>query len=154
MRAVIQRVRSASVSVEGQTIGAVGVGLCVLVGVERGDTDRDAERMARKLLELRLFEDEEGRMNRSLLEVGGAVLLVSQFTLLADVKKGRRPSFGLAEDPVPAQRLFEHLVQLTRGLGPQVETGKFRAEMLVQIENDGPVTLLFDTRGESTPSSP
>lgn len=146
MRAVIQRVRSASVSVEGHTVGAIGVGLCVFVGVERGDTDRDAELMAQKLVQLRVFEDEEGRMNRSLLEADGAVLLVSQFTLLADVNKGRRPSFGRAEDPEPAQRLFELLVQLTRGLGPQVETGKFRAEMLVQIENDGPVTLLFDTR--------
>lgn len=146
MRAVVQRVSRASVQVGGETIGAIEGGLCVLVGVARGDGEADAEALAEKVVGLRVFEDEAGRMNRGLLEAGGALLAVSQFTLLGDVRKGKRPSFVEAEAPEAANSLFERFCEAARALGARVETGRFRAHMEVELVNDGPVTILLDTR--------
>ena len=117
----------------------------MLVGVARGDADADAQSLAEKVASLRIFEDDEGKMNRDVLEVGGSVLAVSQFTLLGDVRKGRRPSFGLAKEPDEANRLFERFCASARGLGIPVATGRFRTHMRVVLENDGPVTILIDT---------
>jgi D-tyrosyl-tRNA(Tyr) deacylase len=146
MRAVVQRVRSARVSVGGETVGAIGAGLCALVGVGRDDTDGDADALADKVAGLRIFEDPAGKMNLGLLETGGALLAVSQFTLFGDARRGKRPSFTDAMEPVRAQELFERFCARSRELGLTVETGRFRAEMLVELANDGPVTLLIDTR--------
>ncbi len=146
MRAVIQRARSARVSVDDAAIGETGRGLAVLLGVAEGDGEGDAAWMAAKLCELRIFEDEEGRMNLSLEDVGGEMLLVSQFTLLADCRKGRRPSFVGAAPPDEGERLYERVVSLARERGVRVATGSFGAHMLVAIENDGPVTIVLDTR--------
>lgn len=145
MRAVVQRVSRASVDVADERVGAIEHGLLVLVGVAHGDDERVAEELARKIVGLRIFEDDEGRMNRSLEDTGGALCLVSQFTLLADVRKGRRPSFGDAAAPERAEPLFEHVVATARSLGVPVETGRFRAMMQVSLVNEGPVTLLIDT---------
>lgn len=145
MRAVIQRVSEASVEVGGERIAVMGEGLLVLVGVGHQDTPRDASDLARKIVGLRVFEDEAGRMNRSLVEVGGSLGLVPQFTLWADLRKGRRPSFGDAAEPVLAERLFESVVSEARNLGVTVVTGQFRATMDVSLVNAGPVTLLLDT---------
>jgi D-tyrosyl-tRNA(Tyr) deacylase len=144
---VVQRVRAARVEVEGETVGEIGRGFLVLLGVAKGDTAREAEWMAQKLAGLRLFEDAEGKMNLGLEEVGGAVLLVSQFTLLGDCRKGRRPSFTQAAPPEEADRLYQLVVGKLRANGVRVETGVFQAHMQVHLTNDGPVTLLMDTSG-------
>lgn len=146
MRAVVQRVREATVSVVEQTVGAVGQGLMVLLGVARGDTSEDALYLAEKTAGLRIFEDDQGKMNRSVEEVGGGILVVSQFTLLGDCRKGRRPGFTEAAPPELADRLYEEYVEALRRRGISVATGVFRAEMQVHLVNDGPVTLLLDSR--------
>lgn len=145
MRSVVQRVRSASVTVDGDEIGKIGVGLCAFVGVGVNDTEADARVLADKIAELRVFEDEQGKMNRSVLDLGAEVLMVSQFTLYGDTRRGRRPSFTMAMEPQRAASLFETCCQHLLGRGIRIATGRFRAEMLVQIANDGPVTLLIDT---------
>jgi D-tyrosyl-tRNA(Tyr) deacylase len=145
VRAVVQRVRAARVEVEGRTVGEIGRGFLVLLGVAKGDTAREAEWMAQKLAGLRLFEDAEGKMNLGLEEVGGAILIVSQFTLLGDCRKGRRPSFTEAAPPEEADRLYQLVVGKMKTNGLRVETGVFQAHMQVHLTNDGPVTLLLDT---------
>ncbi|MHB0912363.1 MAG: D-aminoacyl-tRNA deacylase [Armatimonadota bacterium] len=147
MRAVIQRVTGASVNVEGRVVGKIGMGLVVLLGVGAGDGERQAEWLAEKTANLRIFEDVEGKMNLSLPDVGGEALVVSQFTLYGDARKGRRPSFTEAAPPEDADRLYERYVEILRSLGVSVQTGVFRAKMLVEINNDGPVTILLDTAG-------
>jgi D-tyrosyl-tRNA(Tyr) deacylase len=146
MRAIVQRVLSASVSVEGESISSIGPGLLVLAAVGKGDTESDISTMANKLCDLRIFEDSDGKMNLNVSQIGGAILLVSQFTLYGDVRKGNRPSFDGAELPVEAQRLFEQLVSKVRERGLPVSTGKFRAHMKVSLINDGPVTILLDSK--------
>jgi D-tyrosyl-tRNA(Tyr) deacylase len=146
MRAVVQRVSEASVRVGGEEISRIGRGLLVLLGVSRTDGEKAADDLAGKIAHLRLFEDEEARLNRSLLETGGAMLVVSQFTLLADCRKGRRPSFSDAAEPDQATRLYERFVRQTQALGIPVQTGRFRAVMAVALVNDGPVTLILDSR--------
>ncbi len=146
MRAVIQRVEKASVSVEGEIRGQIGAGLLVLIGVEEGDGDADFRYIADKAPNLRVFEDEQGKMNRSLLDVGGEVLAVSQFTLLGDARGGRRPSFITAARPETADPMYERLVADWRARGIRVETGVFGAHMKVSLVNDGPVTILLDSR--------
>lgn len=145
MKAVIQRVRSASVSVEGETPRSIGRGVVVLLGVGMNDTERDAAWLAEKTANLRIFEDSEGKMNLSLLDVGGEALVVSQFTLYGDTRKGRRPSFTEAATPEKADELYRGYVGFLEKCGVKVQTGWFRAKMLVTIENDGPVTLLLDS---------
>ena len=146
MRAVIQRVEKASVSVEGEIKGQIGAGFLVLIGVEEGDGDADFKYIADKVPNLRVFEDEQGKMNRSLLDVGGEVLAVSQFTLLGDARGGRRPSFITAARPETADPMYERLVADWRARGIRVETGVFGAHMKVSLVNDGPVTILLDSR--------
>ncbi|MEE1441595.1 MAG: D-aminoacyl-tRNA deacylase [Christensenellales bacterium] len=146
MRAVIQRVERASVSVEGEIRGQIGAGFLVLIGVEEGDGDADFRYIAEKVPNLRVFEDEQGKMNRSLLDVGGEVLAVSQFTLLGDARGGRRPSFITAARPETADPMYERLVADWRARGIRVETGVFGAHMKVSLVNDGPVTILLDSR--------
>jgi D-tyrosyl-tRNA(Tyr) deacylase len=146
MKAVVQRVSSANVAVEGATVGEIGPGLLVLLGVARADEETDASWMAEKVVGLRIFEDEEGKMNRSLLEVGGALLAVSQFTLLGDSRKGRRPSFIDAAPPDKAEALYSSFVAKARSLGAPTSTGKFQAHMAVHLVNDGPVTILLDSK--------
>lgn len=148
MRAVIQRVRSASVTVDGAVVGRIARGVVVLVGIGHGDGADDVAYVARKVRELRLFEDEEGRLNRSLAEVGGAALVVSQFTLYGDCRRGRRPSFDAAAPPRAARAVYEALVGALRGDGTHVATGVFQAMMDVSLVNDGPVTVLLDSRRE------
>ena len=145
MRAVLQRVSRARVKVGDETVGEIGAGLVVLLGVEQGDSDRDAAAMASKVVHLRIFEDDRQNMNRSLLETGGALLVVSQFTLLGDCRKGRRPSFISAMEPAGAERLCDLFARRCRELGPEVQTGRFRAMMEVELCNSGPVTMLMDT---------
>ena len=147
MRAVVQRVLRASVSVDGECVSRIGPGLCVLLGVGEGDAERDADWMADKLVNLRIFEDEEGRMNRSLLDVGGAALLVSQFTLYGDCRKGRRPSFVEAAAPEEGRRLYDYFVQRVEAHAVETACGVFGAHMGIDLLNDGPVTLILDTRG-------
>ena len=146
MRAVVQRVTHAAVESEGLRVGAIGHGSCVFVGVSRDDSEADAAMLAGKVVGIRIFEDEDGKMNRDVLQAGGSVLAVSQFTLLGDARKGRRPSFGEAMEPERANALFERFVAECKALGAKVETGRFRTTMKVLLENDGPVTLLLDTR--------
>jgi D-tyrosyl-tRNA(Tyr) deacylase len=146
MRAVVQRVARAAVSIDGQAVRRIERGLCVLVGVARDDAESDADGLAAKTVGLRIFEDDEGKMNRDVVEVGGAVLAVSQFTLLGDVRKGRRPSFGDAMEPERANLLFERFCEQCRGQGVRVETGRFGAHMQVELTNDGPVTILVDSK--------
>ncbi|HEY3252359.1 MAG TPA: D-aminoacyl-tRNA deacylase [Polyangiaceae bacterium] len=146
MRAVVQRVNYASVTVLGTVVGRIERGVCVLVGVGREDDSSDATALADKIVNLRIFEDEAQKMNLSLLEVGGALLAVSQFTLFGDVRKGKRPSFSEAQEPVRAEALFEHFCSECRARGVRVETGRFRTEMQVALENDGPVTILIDSK--------
>ena len=146
MRAVLQRVTSARVTVDGRTVGEIGAGLLVFAAVERGDGPDDIKYTAGKIKDLRIFEDEVGKMNRSVAEAGGAVLVVSQFTLCGDCRKGRRPSFDDAEAPAVARPLFESLVAGLRALELKVETGEFQAHMDVELVNDGPVTLMIDSR--------
>ena len=146
MRAVVQRVSEASVSVGGQVAGAVELGLCVLVGVGREDSEEDARWMADKVVALRIFEDEQGKMNRSVLEVRGGLLAISQFTLFGDARKGTRPGFVDAARPEIAQPLYARFCELARERGVQVAEGVFRASMQVRIVNEGPVTLLLDSK--------
>lgn len=148
MRAVVQRVSEARVTVGGALRARIGPGLLVLVGAGEGDTGADAEYVARKVAELRIFEDEEGKMNRSVEELGGAVLVVSQFTLYGDCRKGRRPSFSRALEPEAAERLVGEICRRLRERGLTVETGEFGALMDVALVNRGPVTILLDSRKE------
>ena len=146
MRAVVQRVASSSVSVNGRRISRIGPGILVLLGVADGDTEKDAAYLAEKIVHLRIFEDADGRMNRSARDLRLEMLVVSQFTLLGDCRKGRRPSFTAAAPPDDAQRLYEYFVTAARNSGVAVSTGKFRAMMQVALVNDGPVTLLLESR--------
>lgn len=145
MRCVVQRVTSAKVEVNGAVCGEIGRGLLVFLGVAKGDTAPDAEFLASKVAQLRIFADAQGKMNLSLIETGGAVLAVSQFTLYGDCRKGRRPSFDDAAAPEEARALYEHFVAAVRGLGVRVETGVFQADMAVTLVNDGPVTLIVES---------
>jgi D-aminoacyl-tRNA deacylase len=149
VRAVLQRVSSAQVSVEDRVVGRIGAGLLVLLGVEKGDGPADVGFVAGKIQELRIFGDDEGRMNRSVADLGGGVLVVSQFTLCGDTRKGRRPSFDAAAPPAEARLLYENVVARLRAAGLHVETGEFQAMMAVSLVNDGPVTLLLDSRRRS-----
>jgi D-tyrosyl-tRNA(Tyr) deacylase len=146
VRAVLQRTSSASVSVGGQIVGRIGPGLVVFVGVADGDGPADIEYVASKIRDLRVFGDDQGRMNRSVVETGGAVLVISQFTLLGDVRKGRRPAFDAAARPEVAKAQYETFVSRLREIGLLVETGVFQAYMHVEVANDGPVTILLDSR--------
>jgi D-aminoacyl-tRNA deacylase len=148
MKAVIQRVTRASVEVNGRQIGAIGVGLLVLLGVAKGDGEVDCRFMVDKLPSLRIFSDDAGKMNRSLVDVGGSILLVSQFTLLGNTRNGRRPSFDEAAPPDEAKRWYEQVAATLKAQGISVETGLFAAHMKVELLNDGPVTLLLDSRNE------
>lgn len=145
MRAVVQRVSRARVVVEGNTAGGIALGLVVLLGVGRGDTVESAAYLAEKIAHLRIFDDDQGKMNRSLLETGGAALVVSQFTLYGDARGQRRPSFIQAATPEEANRFYEEFVQRLRALGVRVETGVFQARMAVELINEGPVTILLDS---------
>ena len=145
MRAVIQRVTESSVKTENQIIGRIGSGLLVLLGVAEDDSPSDTDYLVKKITNLRIFEDEKGKMNRSLLETGGEMMVVSQFTLLADCRKGRRPSFGGAAGPELATALYEYFVKQVRSLGIVVATGRFRAMMEVALINDGPVTIILES---------
>ena len=146
MRAVVQRVKRASVAVSDQITGEIGQGLMVLIGVEVGDGEKDLRYIAEKVPNLRIFEDDAGKMNRSLTDVGGAILAVSQFTLLGDAREGRRPSFIAAARPETANPMYQQLVDVWRGEGITIETGVFGADMAVSLVNDGPVTILLDSR--------
>jgi D-tyrosyl-tRNA(Tyr) deacylase len=146
MKAVLQRVSRASVTVGGEVVGQIGRGLLVLLGVEQGDTEADAHQLADKTIQLRIFDDADGKMNLPLTEVGGAMLVVSQFTLLGDCRKGRRPSFVDAAPPEIAEKLYETFVAAVGVQGIPVATGKFRAMMQVELVNEGPVTMLLDSR--------
>ena len=146
MRAVVQKTTGASVSVDSQVVGRICAGYVVLLGVEQGDTEQDAAYIAAKCAGLRVFEDEEGKLNLSLKDVGGEVLLISQFTLLADARKGRRPSFVKAERPEEADRLYLMVKEGLEKEGLKVQTGVFRTHMQVSLVNDGPVTILLDSR--------
>ncbi|AVS89793.1 D-aminoacyl-tRNA deacylase [Paracidovorax avenae] len=141
MMGLLQRVREARVEIDGATVGRIGPGLLVLVCAERGDTEAQADRLLDKLLKLRIFADESGKMNRSVQDTGGGLLLVSQFTLAADTRGGNRPSFTQAAAPDDGRRLYGHFVERARALHPLVETGRFAAEMQVHLVNDGPVTI-------------
>ena len=145
MRALLQRTTGASVSVAGEVVGAIASGLVVFVGVGPADDEAVAEALARRIAELRIFRDEEGRTNRSLLDIGGGALVVSQFTLFADTRRGRRPGFTGAAPPDQAERLYLHVGEALRGLGVDVATGRFGAEMAVELVNDGPFTIWLDT---------
>ena len=145
MRAVIQRVKQAGVTVEGTTVGSCGRGYLIFLGVGDGDTEKDAERLWSKIFNLRICADSEGKTNRSIAEISGEVLVVSQFTLYADCRRGRRPSFTDAADPETAQRLYEEFVSLARKHVTRVETGTFGADMDVSLVNDGPFTIVLDT---------
>jgi len=146
MRAVIQRVKKSSVRTGDEIVGRIGPGLLVLLGVAKEDRQSDADYLVNKIANLRIFEDDNGKMNRSLLETGGQMLVVSQFTLLGDCRKGRRPSFVAAADPAMAAELYAYFVEQVRGLGIGAETGRFRALMEVSLINDGPVTLVLESR--------
>ncbi len=145
MRAVIQRVSQARVTVEGRVTGQIGAGLVVLLGVGQGDTEESAAWLAEKIAHLRIFDDGQGKMNLSLLDTGGAALVVSQFTLYGDVRKGRRPGFEQAAPPKQAEYLYQEFVRLLKTAGVHAETGVFQAHMAVELTNDGPVTLLLDS---------
>lgn len=145
MKIVAQRVSASRVSVASNVIGEIGHGLCVLVGVAPDDTESDVDRIVEKLVNLRIFEDGDGKMNRSLLDTGGSILAVSQFTLFADCRKGRRPSFIGAADPTKGKALYEHFVKAAIALGVSVSTGEFGADMKLEIINEGPVTIVLDS---------
>lgn len=144
MRVLVQRITQAKVTVEGAEVGRVGAGLCLFFGVAKDDTRQSAEYLAAKIADLRIFEDENGKLNRSLGETGGEVLVVSEFTLYGDCSKGRRPSFSQAAPPEDARRLYDYFVQRLRDQGLKVATGNFQAKMEVSLVNDGPVTLIID----------
>ena len=145
MRSVVQRVKESSVSIEDEVVARIGQGLLVLLGVATGDTDKNADYLADKISHLRIFEDDQGKMNRSLLDTGGEMLVVSQFTLMGDCRKGRRPSFIKAARPDEADLLYESFVRCVREKGIHVETGRFRAMMAVSLINDGPVTIILES---------
>jgi D-tyrosyl-tRNA(Tyr) deacylase len=149
MKAVIQRVTHAAVEVDGEVIGRIDTGLLVLLGVAKEDNESDARYMVDKLIGMRIFSDSDGKMNRSLVDVGGKLLIVSQFTLLGDTTKGRRPGFDRAAPPEWARKLYEHVVAMVRDRGIHVETGRFGAHMRVSLDNDGPVTFLLESPAES-----
>ncbi|MEE9490930.1 MAG: D-aminoacyl-tRNA deacylase [Dehalococcoidia bacterium] len=151
MRALIQRVSQASVSVEGHVVAAIEQGLVVLVGVARGDSEADARYVAEKTANLRVFPDESGKFNRSTLDISGEVLVVSQFTLVASTRKGRRPSFTEAAPPEEAEPLVDTFAQFLRSAGLKVKTGRFQQHMLVEIHNDGPVTIFIDSEERLKP---
>lgn len=146
MRAVVQRVKESAVTVEGQTVGKIGKGLMILLGVAVEDAEKEADFLADKIVHLRIFEDENGKLNRSLLDVGGEALVVSQFTLYGDCRKGRRPSFVQAAGPEKANALYAYFVEKIRGHGVKVETGVFQAMMDVSLINEGPVTILLESK--------
>ena len=146
MKALLQRVKYARVSVGSEVTGEIGPGLLILLGVADGDGEREAEFLADKCANLRIFEDDAGKMNRSVVDVGGGALVVSQFTLCGDASHGRRPSFSTAAPPEIAEKLYLHFVAALRQFCPQVETGRFRAEMAVALCNDGPVTIMVESR--------
>jgi D-aminoacyl-tRNA deacylase len=146
MRAVVQRVTRSTVTVDDQVIGEIGQGVMVLLGVGQNDTEQDADYLAEKIVHLRIFEDETGKMNRSLLETGGAMLVVSQFTLLGDCRKGRRPSFADAAAPEKAEHLYIHFTKKIRSFDIHLATGRFRAAMKISLVNDGPVTLILESK--------
>jgi len=146
VKALLQRVTGASVSIGGEMVGRIGRGLAVFVGVASGDTQKDAQYLAQRTVNLRIFSDEAGKFNLSALDIKGELLVVSQFTLLADTRKGRRPSFVEAAPPAQAEQLIEQFVEEARATGLKVETGRFQQYMQVEIRNDGPVTILLDSR--------
>ena len=149
MKALLQRVTGASVSVGGEVVGRIGRGLVILLGIASGDTEKDVNYLVPKIVNLRIFPDDEGRFNLSALDIKGELLVVSQFTLLADTRKGRRPSFVEAAPPAEAEGLCEQFVEQARATGLKVETGRFQQYMQVEIHNDGPVTILLDSREKS-----
>ena len=146
MRAVVQRVSRASVKVDHEVVGQIEKGLLVLLGVAQDDTEADADYLADKIVNLRVFEDADEKMNLAVINVGGAILAVSQFTLYGDMRRGRRPSFDAAARPEQARKLYEHFVEKIRGAGVRCETGRFQAMMGVELVNNGPVTILIDSR--------
>jgi len=146
MRIVLQRVKSASVDVSGETVGQIGSGLLILLGIARTDSQQDADYLVEKIIHLRIFPDQAGRMNRSIMEVGGRLLVVSQFTLYGDCKRGRRPSFDEAAPPEKARELYEYFVNQLKSSNIMIETGVFQAEMEVHLVNDGPVTLILESK--------
>ena len=146
MKALLQRVTQASVGIDNQEVGRIGQGLVVFLGVAGGDAEKDAQYLVQKIVNLRIFSDEEGKFNLSALDVEGALLLVSEFTLLADTRKGRRPNFVEAAPPERAEELFDYFVEQSRATGLKVATGRFQAYMQVELQNDGPVTILLDSR--------
>ena len=151
MRALIQRVAQASVEIDAVEVGSIGTGLVILLGVAQGDSETDAVYLAEKISNLRIFPDDQNRFNRSALEVGAEFLVVSQFTLYADTRKGRRPDFTRAAPPDEAERLYERTVELLREAGLKVETGRFQEYMQVKLQNDGPVTILLDSEDRNRP---
>ena len=151
MRALVQRVTSASVWIDGAEVGSIGTGLVVLLGVADGDDDADARYLVDKVANLRIFADAQGRFNRSALDVDGGLLVVSQFTLYADTRRGRRPDFTRAADPETANALYQRAVEMFRATGLPVATGRFQAYMQVKLENDGPVTILLDSADRGRP---
>jgi D-aminoacyl-tRNA deacylase len=153
MRAVVQRVTAARVEVDGEIVGKIEHGLVAFVGIGKGDTESEARYLVDKIIELRVFEDDQGKMNLALGDVGGGLLVVSQFTLYGDTSRGRRPGFDRAMPPADAERLYERVVALARARHSPVETGRFRADMRVLVDNDGPVTLLLESPLGSAPSS-
>jgi D-tyrosyl-tRNA(Tyr) deacylase len=154
MRVVLQRVSQAEVSVSGETAGCIGAGLLALVAFSRHDAEKDLVWMARKIVELRVFDDDDGNLNRSLSDISGRLLVVSQFTLYGDCKKGRRPSYSEAAPPAEAEALYNRFVEILRETVPDVQTGRFQAAMEVRLTNDGPVTLILDSRASlKTPES-
>ncbi len=146
MKTVVQRVKEASLSVDGKLVSKIGKGLCVYLGVERGDTQSLADYLSKKIYNIRIFEDEDGKMNVALKDIGGEILVISQFTLCADATGGNRPSFALAEDPAVAEKLYEYFVEKLVLLGARVKTGVFGADMQIVQHNDGPVTIELDKR--------
>ena len=149
MRAVVQRVSRAEVVIEGSSVARIGEGILALVAISRHDTDKDLQWMARKIIELRIFSDHEGKMNCSLLDTHGQLLVVSQFTLYGDCRKGRRPSYTDAASPADAERRYQEFIAIVRGMLPDVQTGQFQARMQVSLTNSGPVTLILDSPGGS-----
>ena len=146
MKALLQRVTEASVSVAGEVVGRIGQGLVILLGVASGDTEKEAQYLAQKTVNLRIFSDEEGKFNLSALDINGELLVISQFTLLGDARKGRRPSFVEAAPPTQAKQLFDYFVEQARAQGLKVETGQFQQYMQVEIHNDGPMTIIMDSK--------
>ena len=153
MKAVLQRVSQAQVTVDGQVVGAIDQGFVILLGVEQGDSVKESSFLAQKITQLRIFSDQDGRMNNSITDVGGKILVISQFTLMADWKKGRRPGFSKAAAPKEANELYEHFCSELAGLGIGVEKGIFAAHMMVSLVNDGPVTLILEHKEEPVPLS-